>query len=141
MWRNERELRKWLMREIWGPAAGGTPTASQIPRKPPARTMKPQSGPARNYKYRMWIRSSPCAICALEPAGEAAHTSPHHGLSQKASDYSTVPLCANCHTLAPYAYHRIGRKEFERRHGINIDELVERLNHCWWNQWKRVGGI
>ncbi len=36
----------------------------------------------------------------------------------KASDYSCVPLCADCHTQAPDAYHRVGKRAFERKHGV-----------------------
>ena len=115
------------MREIWGQ------DAPPVPRKPPRKESR---GPARSWKYRQWIRSLPCALCGQEPAGEAAHTGQDGGLSQKASDYSCVPLCTECHTQAPYAYHRIGRAEFERRHGVDLATLARRLSRCWFNQWK-----
>lgn len=52
-------------------------------------------------------------------------------MAQKASDYSCIPLCGDCHQHGPDAYHRIGRDEFERRHGIDLGELVRRLNGLW----------
>ena len=117
---NAYQLGRWLMREIHG---------VDIPRKPPRRTL---GGPARASRYRMWIRSLPCAACGLEPGGEAAHTGSDGGLGLKASDYSCIPLCADCHRFGAGAYHVIGRRQFERRRSIDIDGLVRRLNDLWW---------
>jgi hypothetical protein len=50
------------------------------------------------------------------------------GISQKASDYSCVPLCRNCHTGGRYTYHRVGKVEFERRYGVDFTLLVRALN-------------
>jgi hypothetical protein len=52
-------------------------------------------------------------------------------MSQKASDYSVIPLCADCHTQAPGAYHRVGKWAFERRHGVSLAAIVVRLNREW----------
>jgi hypothetical protein len=35
--------------------------------------------------------------------------------------------------MAPDAYHRIGRDEFERRHDLDIQDLVRRLNRLWFH--------
>jgi hypothetical protein len=40
-----------------------------------------------------------------------AFTGSDGGMGQKASDYSCVPLCADCHN------HRAGKGTFERQHG------------------------
>jgi hypothetical protein len=87
--------------------------------------------PARNHKYRAWIRTLPCACCGLEPAGEAAHTGSDGGMRQKASDYSCIPLCSDCHRFAAHAYHRIGRAAFETRFN---------LNRAWFNADRIAGG-
>jgi hypothetical protein len=63
---------------------------------------------------------------------EAAHTGIDGGMSMKASDYSCVPLCPECHTQAPEAYHRIGRRAFERVHGVRFAEFARELR-CAWN--------
>jgi hypothetical protein len=73
----------------------------------------------------------PCIACGVEGRSEAAHTGTGGGMSQKASDYSCVPLCADCHTLTPGAYHRTSKGTFERRHGISFAGNVERLNREW----------
>jgi hypothetical protein len=48
-----------------------------------------------------------------------------------ASDYSAVPLCADCHRHAPDAYHRAGKGAFERRHGLCLARVVAGLNREW----------
>ncbi len=115
----------WLVWHVWG-------------RKPDRKLRKPRRGPARDWKYRAWIRSLPCAACGCCQRIEAAHTGSDGGMSQKASDYSCVPLCADCHTAAPLAYHRIGRREFEHRHGLKFRSLVRQLNRAWFRYAGRV---
>lgn len=123
MWRNGRELRRWLMREIWG---------WDIPRKPAQRETKAGgSSPARDFKYRAWIRTLPCALCGSQPSA-AAHTGTDGGMKQKASDYSCVPLCPDCH----HHYHNSGKRHLEEHGGLDFAELVRRLNWLWRNQWR-----
>ena len=97
-------------------------------------------GPDRDPRYRAWIRSLPCAVCGSKWRVEAAHTGTDGGMAQKASDYSCVPLCRYCHTGATGAYHRIGKREFERSYGINLVKLVEVLNLRWEDQEAKHGG-
>lgn len=49
----------------------------------------------------------------------------------KASDYSVIPLCSGCHTLATGAYHRIGKRVFEQRHGLCFEGIMAQLNREW----------
>jgi hypothetical protein len=72
-----------------------------------------------------------CIGCGIEGRSEAAHTGTDGGMGQKASDYSCVPLCRDCHTLAPGAYHRAGKEAFERHHGLSFVRIVARLNREW----------
>ena len=123
--RSSHALKRWLHQEILG---------EDIGRKPPKReSVLHQNKPARNYRYRAWIRSLPCAGCGLEPCGEAAHTGTDGGKGQKPSDYSCVPLCAECHRLGPGAYHGLNSSagDFERRHGLNFAKLTARLRKIW----------
>ena len=114
------QLRKWLAREVLGKTL----------RKPPA---KERRGPVRDAAYLSWIRTLPCTACGIEGRSEAAHTGRDGGLSQKASDLSCVPLCADCHTMRPDSYHRIdgGRRAFERRYRVSFAREVKRLNAEW----------
>jgi hypothetical protein len=87
-------------------------------------------GPVRDDNYKVFIRLQPCCVCGRTPA-EAAHTGRDGGMRQKSSDYSCVPLCRCCHTAGGKSYHRIGRKEFERQHGIDFDIVTEGLFTEW----------
>jgi len=127
---NNHQLKRWLMREIHG---------IETPRKPPRRASALGRKPARNWKYRAWVRSLPCASCGIEPAGEAAHTGTDGGMAQKASDYSCVPLCSDCHTQAPYSYHRAGKVAFEVGRNVSLADLVKRLNRLWFDPKVREG--
>jgi hypothetical protein len=114
---------RWLYREVHG-------------RKParPTPTAQHQGGPARSSRYRAWVRSLPCAACGTMEGVEAAHTGSDGGAAQKASDYSCIPLCSDCHQFAAGAYHR-DRACCEQRivefNGVTIIELVESLNRTW----------
>lgn len=116
--RNNRQLKRWLMREIHG---------VETPRKPPRKAFSALGNPpARNWKYRQWIRSLPCAHCGSTYQIEAAHTGSDGGMRQKASDKSCVPLCHDCHQAHPVSYHR-NREAM----GIDFPALVARLNDVY----------
>ena len=115
----ENQLRSYLVWAIHG-------------RKPQRRaTLPARKGPPRDAAYLAWIREIPCIACGVEGRSEAAHTGMDGGMSQKASDYSCVPLCADCHTQAPGAYHRAGKTTFERQYGLSFARIVTRLNAEW----------
>lgn len=112
----ERRLRSYLAWAIHG-------------RKPQRQANSPmRRGPPRDQAYLAWIREMPCLACGTEGRSEAAHTGDDGGMSMKASDYSCVPLCSDCHTLAPDAYHRIGKRAFERTHRLCFSSIVSQLN-------------
>ena len=96
-----------------------------------AKTVKARRGPPRDMVYKAWIRTLPCQVCGREGASEAAHTGDDGGMSMKASDYSCIPLCSDCHTQAPGAYHRVGRRAFEQRHGLRCAGIAPQLNRKW----------
>lgn len=50
----------------------------------------------RCKEYLEWVRSLPCNICQAHPPSDAHHVT-GAGLSMKASDYHTIPLCHSCH--------------------------------------------
>jgi hypothetical protein len=94
-------------------------------RSPRAR----RRGPARDWRYLAWIRSLPCLLCGCK--AEAAHTGNDGGTSQKASDYSAVPLCHHCHQSGQNSYHKLTRGPFEAFHNVNLAGLVRRLTSAW----------
>ncbi len=88
------------------------------------RRTKPRRGPARDEKYRNFIRSLGCIVCrdsvpvnAQSSRTECAHVGSIRGLSQKCSDYETAPLCMEHHRTGPESHHVIGKRFFEF-HGI-----------------------
>jgi len=95
------------------------------------RSGPPRKGPARDEEYKGWVRTLACCACGVEGRSEAAHTGTDGGMSMKASDYSCVPLCADCHTQAPYAYHRVGKRAFEQSRDLSFEILVAHLQREW----------
>jgi hypothetical protein len=95
------------------------------------RSGPPRKGPARDEDYKARIRTLRCCACGVEGRSEAAHTGTDGGMSMKASDYSCVPLCTDCHTQAPGAYHRIGKQALEGSCGLTFAVVVARLQREW----------
>jgi hypothetical protein len=119
-----KNLEAYLAHVIWGRKL---PQRERIgPRSGP-----PRKGPARDENYKDWIRTLACCACGVEGRSEAAHTGSDGGMSMEASDYSCVPLCMDCHTRAPGAYHRIGKRAFERSRGSSFAALVAELQWEW----------
>ena len=83
--------------------------------------------PVRNPGYLRWIRSLPCVVCRTTYAVEAAHTGPH-GLGQKSSDLSAIPLCGKHHRTGDDSYHRLGPRRFAEVHQLDIRATVARLS-------------
>lgn len=50
----------------------------------------------RDAKHLNWVRSQPCAKCGNTNRSEAHHVFGSMG-SLKSSDYTTIPLCNECH--------------------------------------------
>lgn len=121
-------LESYLHFIIWGEKA---------PRKRRVLKRHAKRGPARNYKYRAWIRTLPCLACGQQPS-EAAHTGTDGGMRQKPSDFTCVPLCSTCHTQGEWAYHRIGRKAFEEAYRVSFPDVVRELNRVWFEYSGRV---
>jgi hypothetical protein len=70
-------------------------------------------------------------VCRTTRAVEAAHTGPH-GLGQKSSDWSAIPLCEKHHRTGDNSYHRLGPRKFAKVHQLNILEIVARLSAKPW---------
>jgi hypothetical protein len=91
--------------------------------------------PERSAKYLEWIRSLRCVIRYTRNSPCAGQVRPHHvhtgGMAQKCSDFATVPLCDGHHTMGHDAVHRIGRKDFERVHHVDLDVLAARCKAVW----------
>jgi hypothetical protein len=99
-----------------------------------SRRTKPRRGPVRNPAYLKFIRSLRCLICVLQHLvqkgrTEAAHSGPH-GISQKSSDLSAIPLCLEHHQTGKDSYHRLGWRFFEY-HGLDLEKITGELFMRW----------
>ena len=83
--------------------------------------------PPRSRLYLAWIRTLPCIVCGSTRGIEASHTGPH-GLGQKSSDYSAIPLCGIHHRNGKDSYHKLGPRRFCEVHNVDIRGIVMRLN-------------
>jgi hypothetical protein len=72
----------------------------------------------RNMDYLKYIRTQPCCQCGIRYNIHAHHTETG-GMGIKASDYSCVPMCSNCHTIL----HDTTRKDNIR----NVQQIIARL--------------
>jgi len=66
-------------------------------------------------------------VCGTRRAVEAAHTGPH-GLSQKSSDLSAIPLCARHHRTGDDSYHKLGPRKFAEAHQLDLRGIVAGLS-------------
>jgi hypothetical protein len=83
--------------------------------------------PVRNPGYLQWIRTLPCSVYRTRRAVEAAHTGPH-GLSQKSSDLSAIPLCGKHHRTGDDSYHKLGPRKFAEVHRLDLRRIVAGLS-------------
>ena len=83
--------------------------------------------PPRSRLYLAWIRTLPCIVCGSTRGIEASHTGPH-GLGQKSSDFSAIPLCGAHHRKGRDSYRKLGPRKFSEVHGLDVRAIVTRLN-------------
>lgn len=76
----------------------------------------------RSPKYLREVASLPCCNCERDGASQAAHINRGKGMSIKASDHLTFPLCTTsggkqgCHEL--YDQYRLGDKHWAAEQGL-----------------------
>ncbi len=93
------------------------------------RPGKPQPR-ERNEAYKRFVRRFPCVCCGETRRSETAHFGPH-GIAQKSSDLSVLPLCREHQRTGKQAYHKIGPADFATVHNISIEGLQQYFNHVW----------
>ena len=84
----------------------------------------------RDAEYLKFIRKLPCVACGASWNIEAAHTGAH-GMSQKASDLSALPLCRKCHRTADASLHVLGPVKFAELYHLDIPSLIARFNRFY----------
>lgn len=78
--------------------------------------------PVRDPEYRRFIKRFPCSVCGKSWGIDPCHTGPH-GLSQRSSDMSCIPLCRVHHQE-----YDSGPREFVEKHHLDIPLLIEAFN-------------
>lgn len=73
----------------------------------------------KNRAYLKFITGLPCLTCGQNWWIDPAHTGPR-GRGQKTTDLHTIPLCRKCHD----SYHQLGRVEFERVNGLDLNKTI-----------------
>ena len=120
------------------PLPRGLPPKRRVPVR--RKRLRPRRSPDRSPEYLAWIRMLPCAVCSRMRDGstviEAAHTNAlgPRGLGQKTTDFSAIPLCAAHHREDLDSYHILGEKGFSHKHGVDLKDLVLRLQSRFWQQ-------
>lgn len=129
--RRVRLPKKGVLSAVAQAAATGPP--GELPPLAPARVvrtsaarraMSPQRKPKgriRDGDYLRFVRQHPCCSCGARVGVQAHHHGGSRGVSQKADDLRTVPLCATCHMT----WHNIGR--LRSRDCLTVPEAREHL--------------
>jgi hypothetical protein len=86
----------------------------------------PRKGLVIDEAYKAWIRKQPCVCCGTRRYVEAAHVGTR-GLGQKASDYTTLPLCSWHHVQGPESHHAMGKRFFQHW-GLDRVRLIDGFN-------------
>jgi hypothetical protein len=107
------------------PLQRGVPPTRRVP-VPKMRSL-PRRGPERSPEYLAWIRTLPCVVCLRVSGWATVVEAGPRGMSQKASDFSAIPLCSGHHRRTLDSYHRLGEQEFSHTHGIDLEGLVQAL--------------
>ncbi len=102
----------------------------------PANLYTP-SKPTRDAQYLKLIRMLPCLVCCTRRQVEAAHTGPH-GIGQKSSDLSALPLCHAHHRTAPDSLHRLGPVAFQQAHGVRFAFYIRKFNRFYFHNIRRA---
>jgi hypothetical protein len=83
---------------------------------------------AHDRRYLAWLHALPCAVCGTRPV----HAHHVRVLGGRRDDRRAVPLCPLHHLWdGPESVHRLGRRGFEQRHGIDFEALIARLNEVY----------
>lgn len=105
--------------------------APRTPRSVPQSVRKPTHRLRRSH--REFVAALDCLRCGRKAAEGALNECAHvrmgtdGGMGLKPSDRYTVPLCPQCHRLAPDAQHTIGEAEFWSRVGVDPTDAAMRL--------------
>ena len=123
-----KQLEAYLALKIHGRKPPQLETKLQRNAKPNAKRPGPprRTNALRDPEYLAWIRTLPSVISGRTPC-DACHTGEDGGMATKASDASCVPMTRDEHQ----EYHRIGKRAFERLHGVRFAAIARALRRAW----------
>jgi hypothetical protein len=81
--------------------------------------------PVRDAEYRRFIKRLPCVACLKTWNVDPAHTGPH-GMAQKSSDLTCIPLCRKCHDAFD-----ADPRGFAEQQKLDVPALIARLNRFY----------
>ena len=79
-------------------------------------------------EYMGKVAQLPCAICGVYGV-HVHHIRTGIGMGRRASDFDTMPLCPEHHQGMTW-FHGMGRKAWERHHGITELQLLEQTKEA-----------
>lgn len=86
--------------------------------------------------YASWLRSISCIICR-NPEVQLHHWQKkgHGYMGGKVEEKRLIPLCHSHHK----DYHDKGRETFSLKYGVDIENVIERLEAVWLSITKPAG--
>jgi hypothetical protein len=96
----------------------------------------------RDFAFMSWIKSQQCAVCEklrlINFGSIYAHHAGAHGLSQKSSDRTCIPLCWRHHDRgSSQSIHTLG-KRFWVVYGLDRAALIAELNRRYDEETGRI---
>lgn len=86
--------------------------------------------PRKSTAYLSWLHELPCIVC--RDFRRPVHAHHVRRLGERADDLRAVPLCVEHHLWdSPVGVHRLGRRGFEVRFGIDLERTIRKLNAAW----------
>lgn len=84
---------------------------------------------AAEHRHLDRVQRLGCVLCRHmgyhDTPAEIHHPRTGTGAGRKASHFDAIPLCPTHHRLGNDALHVLGRRAFERHHGITEMELLQ----------------
>ena len=85
---------------------------------------KPIRGTVACRNHMGLVAQLPCVCCGISPV-QVHHCIHGRHAQRRSSDFDTIPLCSAHHRQAADGLHVMGRKAWERHHGVTELELLD----------------
>lgn len=101
-----------------------------------------ERGTAKAKRHMAAVARLPCVVCGKPGPSEVHHCISGRFGQAKASDFETIPLCAECHRIGPYAIHN-GKASWEEANGPDhgfLPIVAAQINPITAAAYRRNGG-